>query len=60
MPSVRFARDMGSEPSSAVELGKLHVLVAGSKLGPYEILAPIGAGGTGEVYRARMAKIVLL
>jgi Tol biopolymer transport system component/predicted Ser/Thr protein kinase len=32
-------------------------LSAGDKLGPFEILAPIGKGGMGEVYRARDTKL---
>jgi len=32
-------------------------LASGTRLGPYEVIAPVGAGGMGEVYKARDTRL---
>jgi eukaryotic-like serine/threonine-protein kinase len=45
------------QSGKGLQPGQLMGLASGTKLGAYEILAPLGAGGMGEVHRARDTKL---
>ncbi len=50
-------RDSGLPPGSN-EWASGAMITAGSRVGPYEILCAVGAGGMGEVYRARDTRLL--
>ena len=48
---------LAAQLASADHAASRAVLTAGVRVGPYEIVAPLGAGAMGEVYRARDTKL---
>ena len=56
-PGSVLDESLAAQFGSADHASSGAVLAAGVRVGPYEILAPLGAGAMGEVYRARDTKL---